>query len=272
MNEKLQYATMLEIPVNTCNVTFQPSKKRKATSKKDVNPDTVKEELMNKINAEEYPLEQPESENFVQQNYPNDQDGFCYSGVSEVETYQPPVNQKKRFNIGSIKLSVIGIQLVVIGVLVATIFLTNVFFADSGINVFMRQMFGGNEQTVEVDDRNYSEFAPVIAVDADMTTSLEKGVISFAGKGSVYAPCDGKVTAITQGEDGKFSVEISHSDNFKTTLKGLDYAYADLEQEVYFNIPVGYMSADGATMCFTGADGSVISDYEIVDSSVIWAV
>ena len=28
MNEKLQYAEMLEIPVNTCNITYQPTKKR----------------------------------------------------------------------------------------------------------------------------------------------------------------------------------------------------------------------------------------------------
>ena len=60
MNEKLQYATMLEIPVNTCNVTFQPTKKRKTRRKKDVNPEAVKQQLMNKINAEEQPLEERE--------------------------------------------------------------------------------------------------------------------------------------------------------------------------------------------------------------------
>ena len=177
MNEKLQYATMLEIPVSTSSVTFQQSKKRKTANKRDINPDTVKQELMNKINAEDYSAEQSTPESYSVENYPNDADGFCYSGVSEVETYQPPVNPKKRFNIGSIKLSVIGIQLVVIGVLVATIFLTNIFFADSGINVFMRQTFGSSEQTVEVDDRNYSDFAPVLALDGDMMSTLEKGVI-----------------------------------------------------------------------------------------------
>ena len=39
MNEKLQYATMLEIPVSTCNVTFQPTKKKRAKTKKQQNPD-----------------------------------------------------------------------------------------------------------------------------------------------------------------------------------------------------------------------------------------
>ena len=34
MNEKLQYATMLEIPVNTANVTFKPKKFRRGAKKK----------------------------------------------------------------------------------------------------------------------------------------------------------------------------------------------------------------------------------------------
>ena len=34
MNEKLQYATMLEIPVNTCNVTYTPIKRKKKSKKR----------------------------------------------------------------------------------------------------------------------------------------------------------------------------------------------------------------------------------------------
>ena len=48
MNEKLQYASMLEIPVNTCSVTVRSGKARKKRSK---SPDTeqVKSKLINKV-------------------------------------------------------------------------------------------------------------------------------------------------------------------------------------------------------------------------------
>ena len=52
MNEKLQYATMLEIPVSTCNVTFRPTKKKRTKTKKQQNPEVVKEKLLSKINSE----------------------------------------------------------------------------------------------------------------------------------------------------------------------------------------------------------------------------
>jgi len=268
MNEKLQYATMLEIPVNTCNVTFQPTKKKRAKTKKQQNPDAVKERLLSKINSEK------EETTVVQETA---------QAVAEEQTFypapvleEPPIQKedlapRKKWRIKSFKVSVIGIQLAVIAVLVATIFLTNAFYADSGINVFMRQVFGTEEQTKEVDLRGYQEFAPVIALDDEMTTSLSDGVINFDGVGSVYAPCDGTVSAVFKGEDGKYTVEISHSENFKTTLSGLDYAYANVSQQVFFNIPVGYVSESGASMCFTLSDGTVISDYEIVDNSVVWA-
>ena len=61
MNEKLQYAEMLEIPVNTCNITYKPPKKRKA-QRKTVDGDKVKAELMEKINSEQV---EPKTEDLV---------------------------------------------------------------------------------------------------------------------------------------------------------------------------------------------------------------
>ena len=51
MNEKLQYASMLEIPVNTCNVTYKPIKKRRLKRKKHPSSEEVKNELLKKVNA-----------------------------------------------------------------------------------------------------------------------------------------------------------------------------------------------------------------------------
>ena len=272
MNEKLQYATMLEIPVNTCNVTFQPAKKKRARVKKNQNPDAVKEKLLSKINAEkeESAIVPAVAETVAEQNTVEQE--FHQQPLEKAEQYLGAKSvSEKKWNIKSIKFSVIGVQLVVIGILVATIFLTNAFYADSGINVFMRQVFGNQTTVEQVDLREYKEFMPVIALDGDMTTDIAGGVINFSGTGSVYAPCDGVISAVFKGEDGKFTLEIAHSQNFKTTLSGLDYAYAELDDKVFSNIPVGYFLGGEASMCFTLSDGTVISDYQLVDNSVVWA-
>ena len=53
MNEKLQYASMLEIPVNSCNITSAPLKKRKVRRKKTRADEDVNKELLDKVNGAE---------------------------------------------------------------------------------------------------------------------------------------------------------------------------------------------------------------------------
>ena len=277
MNEKLQYASMLEIPVNTCNVTYQITKKKRSRKKKKVNPDQVKEQLFNKINSQseqesqQAVLPEQASDTVYAENYGGYGDEIDYKVLGENEpnqSYEQTVSEqpkmKKKF-----KFTVIGVQLAVIGALIATIFLTNAFYADSGINVFLKSIFG-TEQTLEaVDERTYEQFAPVIAV-GDGALAVDEGVITFNGKGSVYAPCDGTVSKITKAEDGTFNMEITHSDNFKSLLCGLIHVYAAEGDGVFSNIPVGYYNGESANMCFMSGEGAVISDYKIVDNSVVW--
>ncbi len=264
MNEKLQYASMLEIPVNTCNITLSPIKKRKFKRKKKLSDEAVKNKLIEKVNAQTLPQE-VDIEGNNEQLYESELNkGYQEQETFESEHEQKPVKPKNKF-----KFSIIGVQLTIIGVLVATIFLTNALYPDSGINVFLRGVFG-TEQTETVDERMYDEFTPVLAV-GDNQVSVADGIMSFTGSGSVYSPCDGTVTDAILNDDGKYTIEITHSTNFKTVLTGIDYAYAGLDQTVYKNIPVGYVTA-GATMCFMDQEGLVISDYQIIDGSVVWAV
>lgn len=271
MNEKLQYATMLEIPVKTCNVTLRTDKKRKLGKRKIKNPEVVKEELLNKINMESATEEEMEQSQ-VQQEMGLEQP------LLEDEQTQPCNTEntvtitpfKRKFK-PKFKLSLITAQLIIIGVLITTIFLTSALYADSGINVFFRSVFGTN-QTESVDARTHHDFAPVIAVGDTNEVVINDGVMTFSGTGSVYSPCDGMVTAISRDENGKYIFEISHSENFKSVISGLDYAYAGVNDKVYSNIPVGYVNSDGATMCFKSGDDLVISNYEIIDNSVVWAV
>lgn len=288
MNEKLQYASMLEIPVNTCNVTLKTGKKKKFGRKKVKNPEAVKEELMNKINSE------PMVEETLEQELPK-QEMQAISGVEfdkeQEQSYATTVNEDSRDSSDSVeedlsmqtveitkkqkkrfKFSVITAQFAIIGVLLATIFLTNAFYSDSGINVFFKNVFGNGQTQVAKDLRTHQEFAPVLAVGQTGEVSLDSGVMTFSGEGSVYSPCDGKITSVTRDGNGKYIFEITHSENFKSVISGLDYAYAGLDDTVYSNIPVGYVNSDGATMCFKGGDDLVISDYQIVNGSVVWAV
>ena len=42
---------MLEIPVNTCNVTYKPIKKKRARGRKKIDGEQIKRELMEKVNV-----------------------------------------------------------------------------------------------------------------------------------------------------------------------------------------------------------------------------
>ena len=170
------------------------------------------------------------------------------------------------------KPNIIAIQLAIIGVLIATICLTTMFVPESGLLVFFNNVFG-NEQAEVVDDRLYVEFNPNLPVTNLENLFVDEGVMCLSGNGSIYSPCDGKVTNMLVDENGKYTLCISFSNNFSSIFKGLDYAYCSLNDIVYSNIPIGYMLNGEATMCFTDFDGSVITNYTISsDGNVVWAV
>ncbi len=289
MNEKLQYAEMLDIPVSTCNITYKPPKRR-LFKKPKVNHEQVKKDLVAKVNdsLEETQTEEtatsslvevePVSEQVSEQDYayaigedqPTDELGteleeekepVIESSVSVREMEKP---KKKAF-----KFSVITLQIAIIGVLLTTILITNALVPSSGINTFINGVFGAGN-SVQEDNRVYSDFEPELPVVEDIV--LQDGVMTFSAKGSLYSPCDGTVTAKTLAENGKYTLEITHNKNFKSVLTGIDYAYFDIGQEVLSNIPVGYALGEQVSLCFCGSDGNIITDYTIAEDSVIWSV
>lgn len=278
MNEKLQYASMLEMPVNTCTITTKPIKKRRAKRKKEQNLEVVKEQLLEKINSEKELGEQEQTqvplvltgelENYDSaENYDKEQINVDENEHNQTVSVNKNVTKKnKRF-----RFSVIGAQFMVIGALVFTILLTNAIVPNSGINTFFNGVFKAEQVDVR-DERVYSDFTPVIAMGNNSGLTVAEGIINFGGQGSVYSACDGVVTDVIKDEQGKYLIEIEHSSNFKSVIAGVEYAYVSVGDKVYSNFPVGYLFDDGATMCFKGEDGSVISDYQIIDNAVIWAV
>lgn len=257
MNDKLQYADMLEIPVQTATVTTAKLSKKRTKPKK-ASHEEIKEELLNKINSspeEEIALSQ---EIGVQDS--STEETFVDSAFVNEEAFAPT---KKRF-----KFNVISAQLLVIGILIATILITNSVYPNSGLNVFMRGIFTGQEIEEVADVREYSDFAPVFNTDSSL--SMQEGVVTITGEGSVYSTISGKVTAITEQEDGSFSMDIMHSEKFLSHITGLDRVYSGVGDKVFSTIPVGYVD-DAVSMCFKNSDGQIISDFQLVDNSVVWA-
>ncbi len=264
MNEKLQYASMLEMPVTSCNVTYKPIKKKKIKKKKDLSPEQVKQELLDKVNSS---AEVPETPYALEECSESANPLVSVEEVPSEETPSAAITKKTK---KPFKFSVISLQLAMVVVLIGIIAVTNVLNANSGINVFMRSLFSPT-QTVEADLREFNEFTPVIAMGNDVTL-LESGVLSANGEGSIYSPCDGVVSSVTQTNDGSYTVKIAHSENFSTLISGLTYVYMGQGENVYSNIPVGYMEDFSASLCFLGTDGAVITGYEVVDGAVVWAV
>ncbi len=261
MNEKLQYASMLEIPVSTCNISAVKPKKKRLSRRKKVNDEQIKEQLLQKINEQDALDKRPLLQEGEQAESLMNQSNF----EQEQETATVYQNKPKKRG-----FSIIGVQLAIIGVLIASIFLTNAVYENSGINVFLRGVFGVETQTV--DTREFDDFAPIISMGDNYDLSLEEGVISFAGKGSVYSACDGIVENVIKGEDDKYTLEITHSENFKSVISGIERIYVSEGDVVKAKIPVGYLEPDGATMCFFGSDGEIIENYQIENDMVVWAV
>ncbi len=263
MNEETIYSEMLEIPVNTCNITYTAQTKRKR-KKKEAPKENVKELAIEKVNRE-----------FEEQNSSEPAENAAPVLDEVAENYQAELPQeeeqaekpraKRRF-----KVSVIGVQLAVVVLLLGVIVFSNIFMEQSGIATFFNSIFA--PQSEQADNREYNSFTPALPTDGEV--SVSNGVMNFAVKGSVYAPCDGEITALTKGEDGKYVFEITHSTKFKTVISGIDYAYQELGSVVYGNIPLGYSLGENVELCFYGEDGQLITSYTVDNDTdtVIWEV
>lgn len=253
MNEKMQYAAMLDIPASTCSITLKPKKRKIFSKKRSKSPEEIKKQLLDKVNSES-----AEENNDVKIDRTN-----CETTNEDVDSSVVITKAKKA------KIKGGAIAFIVMGALIAIIFLTTAFYPNSGINVFINSIFKNDMSVAATDDRTFDDFTPIIVFSGSKTTG-ENGITDLSGKGSVYSVADGKVACVTKSDDGKFSVTIKHSDKFSSMITGLDYAYALEGDSVYANIPVGYVVEKGSLSFMDGE--SVITDYHIVDNTVVWGV
>lgn len=248
MSEKTQYAEMLEIPVNTTNIVTKPKRGRRKKAAKQ--PEELKEQLISEVNAE------MESEPAAAEAPAMEENE--YSAVSIVRK-----ERKKR------GVNVIAVQIAVIAVLAAVIVLSNFYIENTGINAFLRYVFSPSS-AAQTDERLYNEFSAKLPTKNGAVT-LEEGAMTFAAAGSVYAPCDGTVTSVTL-KDGKYTIEVQHNKNFKSTIAGADYAYVEVGSAVYATVPVGFTRGEEVKVCFYNGENAQITNFNVDETGVIWAV
>ena len=225
---------MLGMEVSSCDVYVKPKKTRK---KKELKDDVIK-----KVN-------EPEVAN---------------AEFGEFGTDIPVRSngeKKKKF-----RFDVVYAEGVAVFLLAVTILLTNIFWENSGMNRLFKSAFGDG-QTVQADTRtnvNFNAQSP----SGEMEVTLDKGVMVFSGKGSLYPVCDGKVASVVE-EDGKYTITLKHSDVFKTVISGVDFVYADQGDDVFKYVPVCYVNGGDAKVSMYNKD-VLVTNYAVEGGSIVW--
>ncbi|MBE7090968.1 MAG: M23 family metallopeptidase [Clostridiales bacterium] len=100
----------------------------------------------------------------------------------------------------------------------------------------------------EADNRLRGEFSLTLPTAGAFV--IENGVMQFSDKGGVYATEDGKVTSLTADETGTYTMEISHSDLFKTVITGVSTPFNKVGDTVYRAQPVAYGLGETVSVSF----------------------
>lgn len=111
------------------------------------------------------------------------------------------------------------------------------------------------------DDRLHDAFSLVLP--AKSQPECKDGVLVIVEKGGVYAPADGVVSKVTAAEDGTYTVEISHSDRFKTVITGASMAFNTVGDTVYRQQPVAYCGGEIQTTVAFFENGALLTGLKI---------
>ena len=253
MSEPIDYAEMLEIPVSTLNVTKKKSRKKRERD--------LKEEAVAAVNERAEgadPAALPEE--------PAAEENVVDYGAGALPEEKP----RKKF----LESRLLVAEFAAVLGLCALILLTNVFWENSAINTFFAGLVSPQPQAAQsVDERVYSELTlgSVVREDGVACTVSETGILSFTAQCSVYAPYDGTVNAVSQGEDGLYTVEVGHTASFTSVISGLTYAYPAAGERGYSTIPVGYSGGTAAVSVALYDGGTLIRSFSVDENNdIVW--
>ena len=271
MASDLDYAKMIEIPLNTCE--YQ-TKKRKTLFKKKKFISLINKKLSaNKAqalndneldatfaNATANEQTKPEKE----RDSPSKSENKTLTTKSEpAQTKNLPalyVSKKEK-----IKNAIISAQVVAVFALVSAIILTNVFWENSGMNTLFKSVF--NSQQIATDNRAPTDFSLYLPIKGDGVT-LNNGVIETNGEYSLYPVCDGTVSKVQKNSNGSYTVTISHSDSFFSVIEGVDLVYFSVGEEVSKDLPIGY--TNNSAKVYLYHQDKLLTDYATVENSIVF--
>ena len=298
MNEEIEYAEMLEIPVSTVNVVRKKrAKRRKATPVNNTNlKDTVIAQVNDKLLSDEQEKITAEAELFAESAnsegsvrfddvpervdtvrlYAQNERPFLDKDFAEFEeneggryafNEETPRNKNARI--------VLGVEFAVACALCGGIFLTNVFMPNSAINTFFRTL-NETPAIVTIDDRPYTDFtlSSIVSELSDTELNLSPtGILTFTDTCCVYPAADGKVSAVTANADGTYTLKIAHSDSFTGVIEGLNTVYYALGDEVKANVPVGFTTGEKEVQVTMYSQGALLNCYQLTEENCLaWVV
>ncbi len=251
MSEGIDYAEMLEIPVATVNVV-----KKKRWRLRD-----LKTQAVGRVNER-------------MENKPRERDK-TYAGNDFIEE-EPAVEAQETLPISEDVLMeaeepqkrthpVLVVEFAVACLLCLTIFLTNIFMTNSAINTFIRTVFNPDAASAAAA-RTYEDFtlSAVVSEFAEVETEVSStGVLSFTAQCSVYPACDATVGAVTQEENGTYTVVLSHSDSFESVYTGLNTVYYATGDAVRSNVPFAYTDGANTVQVSFYQDGEMLNCYSV---------
>lgn len=248
VNEGLEYAQMLEIPVSTVSVL----KKRSIFGKRAKPADDLKDKVVDSVN-----------DKLVGEAVKAPNEAF----VQAEDLTAPAKKERRRTKKINASSAVLIGETVAACLLAGGIFLTNMLVPNTAINAFV-----GNLTAIKEKEASYREFvltSPVSETsDAQVTVSGD-GVIRFTEKTSVYPLCDGEVADVSQA-DGLYTVKIAHTSTFCSIVTGLDKVYAAVGEEVKGNLPFAYSEGKGEVRISMYDGETLLNCYTIAGAVPVW--
>ncbi len=287
MNEEIEYAEMLEIPVSTVNVVRKNRRRKKTDDGKQNAVPTLKDTVIASVNDR---VSAPAQEQEPIDPFPSAKEGnLDFNAVPErIDTvrlydtngegnnlhgYDYNLNEGGRYEMNrSSRAARIALttEFALACALCGGIFLTNVFMPNSAINTFFRAMNTPVENTV--DARTYTDFSltPVVSDLSDAKLELSPtGILSFTDDCCVYPAADGKVSEITQTADGLYTVKISHSDTFTGVFSGLNVVYYAVGDDVKAHVPVGYTQGESEVQVTMYSEGTLLNCFQLTEENCL---
>ena len=255
MDNSLEYAKMIEIPVKTCEYSF----KRKPLFLR-------KKKLINAVNRQ---LQEDKSalisgENNEEMN--NAQEEVFKSDNNSCDTL-PAIYDEKLAMREKRKNTIISAQVVAIFALISAIILTNVFWENSAMNTLFRSVFYSDIHDAN-DERDYNDFTLTLPIASEDGVSIVDGAISVKGEYSLYPVCDGVVSKVERASDGTYTLTLKHSESFLSVIEGLDLVYFTVGEEINRHLPVGFVKNIAKVYLYNGEN--LLTNYAAIENSIIF--